>query len=1120
METPEHGLDKGKLQMDVDALHGHGAYRAFRSRGIETLLMSNAPPASGFDVEDELPPCSGFRQRRKQMLAWRDNLFSEYHQGWRRLTVDPPPLVRHALGIPLTLRLKYPLVVRMLWSLAGAFTHPAVSVWLARRVLSGVNTYHGRKLVFVAGQYRWFTGQRLDYSPALDFVTRFAAPPTTMADLTRLHHSDENWVRAYYKLGARSVKQLGIHLRRRIESDDGPLVELLVDEGILTSTKQLDSWPRRPDYLRGGVRFDDVEIDAARNIVRRLLKVGASTTAVLNACQIDRPKFRVRQFDENVALLDARKVELSSLVDLAGSLLWTAAPDRWRFLLDTLQLHHAGDLARFLELLRANGEPSFALGKALVACGMSAEELAHCQQLLLLEPGDPESPIHALRLFTRPPFSLSARVIGGMRRYPRDSCSLEPFLCELARHGLTSPEEVRDFERCYLAFSSDTFGPLLDIAVPRSAKATSNQLATWVHSAGRIGQVDTIALAVRLLRIATLEDLDRLLVLVPLGGAMIQYLVEEKRLNTLKSLRHWFRNDASGVLELKVWGAIGAIERFALDDAFERRNFARVNHNIGTLLSELRDRVGASLGRRPRDPNDPARAGYDEAVPSARDAIRPGLLADARLVLSTTRGALFRSLLDATSRVEVQARLAEVEPLLDDLLRGRGPDHAQLSELEVEAIALVYETGPDTVANLWPDLHGQNGDLNAFVLADHYTMRWQKVERQLRDGARLEIKSLVALAELPALVSAIREDWRGEMPGACNGLRPSQFRDEADVSGLLHHLAVLCVLASGDDQVEASLQRWHQGRSALLAGGVSYTELEQLRAFIEHTLPDALELLARARMRTLPDNAAERLARQLGAPGMDAAQSSSQRLEASVAATLDKLQKTWRRWLSRERGKFPTGNMGLTETALHAVVSKSPSAFFARHAVGLCTRNDVGMWKEARHCHMLVFDRAQRRLAGMAMLYFEVVPAIHPVKPTLIIRALNPVAQFAAQHDLSNVVDSYFDTAIAVAEENDLAAVAFPGDAGDLMSNVPALQRDISKRHVGPARTYFSRSTLASGTEARRLERAVRVSCTFEGYAQGGSGTTSTLYAIWFGRTSGVVHAEAGRPNARTGALA
>lgn len=75
---------------------------------------------------------------------------------------------------------------------------------------------------------------------------------------------------------------------------------------------------------------------------------------------------------------------------------------------------------------------------------------------------------------------------------------------------------------------------------------------------------------------------------------------------------------------------------------------------------------------------------------------------------------------------------------------------------------------------------------------------------------------------------------------ACNGLRPSRFYDEAaDVEGLVHHLAVLCAIASTDEQVAASLRRWEDCRAGLLAGTVPYAELEHLQIFFETILPDA-----------------------------------------------------------------------------------------------------------------------------------------------------------------------------------------------------------------------------------------------------------------------------------------
>jgi hypothetical protein len=117
-------------------------------------------------------------------------------------------------------------------------------------------------------------------------------------------------------------------------------------------------------------------------------------------------------------------------------------------------------------------------------------------------------------------------------------------------------------------------------------------------------------------------------------------------------------------------------------------------------------------------------------------------------------------------------------------------------------------------------------------------MRWQRTQRRLRDGARLDTRGLSAIAQLPGLVSEFNAHWTVDMFLACKCLRPSRFDDKAaDVEGLVHHLAVLCAIASGDDQVAATLCRWQDSRDGLLAGTVPYAELEHLRPGLMSEVP-------------------------------------------------------------------------------------------------------------------------------------------------------------------------------------------------------------------------------------------------------------------------------------------
>ncbi|KQW02920.1 hypothetical protein [Rhizobacter sp. Root1221] len=1085
---------------------GKERYRAFRRRLLESVAQEPQPAWLAWRQDDEeTDQCHPLQGLRRRVVAMREQLYWR-HGNDRGLSEEPSADVRRALGIPSGLRLSYPLSRRLLQSTAGAFAPPHLMMRIARRELQNVRTYHGRRLLFSAVLHRFFvSGESLRLTDALDFALLRLEGKVTHGQLREIEPRSVHWVRAFYKLGVRTAPALLECFRQRRDSDDGPLIELLVDEKVIQAPAELAAWPARPHYAGHVRRVAPDQMGSARAVVQCLMQLGVPRAAIAKACQDDHPNFRHVRLLENLVILEEHDICVPTVAAGVGKFLWAASPQRWRFLVDVLRLRAAEDLVLFVELLRRDSEMNTDLAEALLSLQATPRGMADCQQVLLLGAEDPAAPVRALERLSLPPFSFTPSEFGRVRDFAHDDGPLEAFLDCLARHGVVAPQEVLAFERCYhRRMSLDNFARLLDIGVACRGGAPVVELADWVNRAARIDKVDACEVAADLLRLGTLLDLDRMLAVAPLGASVLRYLIVEKRVKPLDKLLRWFYHDAPGVLEVKLWGPLGDIERVMLDDAFERRRFNVVNHNVGCAYAAGRHRAAAQLRPRPAYSDRAACDAYNRTLDRLINEQRAALVQQMREVLLLTGGVLLTSLLDAGSAEEARTRLEAFKPLLADLVAGRGPAVPQLSPLEAEAVALVYGISPAGVEQLWPELVGHEQDLSALALADHYPMRWRQAHRRLRDGARLDEKGLGAIARLPSLVNAFNARWKSDMFDACKGLRPSRIDDDAaDVDGLLHHLAVLCAIASGDDQVAASLCRWQDSRDGLLGGSVPYGELEHLRTFFETILPDALDSQAPVRLRRLAGEPAARLIQRLGVKIQPDIKLDRDRLVQAMAATRSRVLPVYLKWNARERGKFPKVGQQHAETVLHAVVSKTPAAFFAKEAVGLCTRHDVHMWKEARHAHLLVFDPTQRCLAGMAMLYVEVIPAIDSIQPTLVIRALNPVARYAAGHDSTSIVEAFFATAMTIAAENNLAAVAFPGDGGmHLLSNVSEIENDIRKRYVKSAQSRFGLGPLPV-EQGGVLDRAVRVEATFHGYAVGGGGTVSSLYVIWRGAEAG-----------------
>ncbi|WPM85082.1 hypothetical protein QNH14_00950 [Apirhabdus apintestini] len=102
-----------------------------------------------------------------------------------------------------------------------------------------------------------------------------------------------------------------------------------------------------------------------------------------------------------------------------------------------------------------------------------------------------------------------------------------------------------------------------------------------------------------------------------------------------------------------------------------------------------------------------------------------------------------------------------------------------------------------------------------------------------------------------------------------------------------------------------------------------------------------------------------------------------------------------------------------------------------------------------------------------------------------------------ATHTSSSIVDAFFDVAIQIAKDNALAAVAFPYHNGvHLLSNHPAIEKDIDKRYIKPSVRQFYGQPDNEYVEWRIKPRAI--GSTFFAYELGDE-KVSELYAIWSG---------------------
>ena len=460
----------------------------------------------------------------------------------------------------------------------------------------------------------------------------------------------------------------------------------------------------------------------------------------------------------------------------------------------------------------------------------------------------------------------------------------------------------------------------------------------------------------------------------------------------------------------------------------------------------------------------------------------------------------------------IDAALAEFKPLLQDLLAGRGPAGKDLTALEVDAISMVYRTPPGVVEDLWPELIGRESDLNSLRLAASYPMTWRAEAHVLRDGAVLDTAGLSMLAAMSDRSDQFARDCLADMSQATQGLRPSRIGDAAaDRVGLSQHLSVLCAIAGGDELAASALSHWKSDRAKMAEGSLPFSDVLRIENFFSTTLPDAIEAEALRFARKLAPKSADELAGKLSLLASEKA-STAERLSEAASHAMQWVQRPFLKWARKERKKFVPVGAADSETILHAVLTKSPAAFFGKGSAGLCTRADTDMWNEARHSHLVVFDLRNKRLAGMAMVYVQVIPQIDRQRPTLVIRALNPIEPYSSQHNASSIIQGFVETAVKIAKDNGLAAVALPGNSSEhLLTNNVKIEDALSDGYMRSAYPHCDARSVLDSCE--KLNRPLKVTASFSGYAEG-KAVVSWLGVIWIAGMDGAVTARQAAPPA------
>ncbi|MGK8436738.1 hypothetical protein ACRS3X_05175 [Ectopseudomonas hydrolytica] len=1010
------------------------------------------------------------------------------------------PLLRRALRIPDEIRLLPTSAEK--WGQCLMLCLPlGLTVRRARAQLQAIGTHEGRALVFALQVDRTIPGQH-HFAPSLDFALRRLQPPRSFESLRNMGFVDFGWMQACYRLGVRGMDEMDrvarARHRRRI---DGSLLLALVELGAIRSVEDLEQLPSHNDGHYGDHQPDRHDVGKFRQVVQLLLDAGAVPTSIVPLVKHPISYFDPQRLSATLAVLGLEGWELSTLLETAGRQLLLAKPERWAFLCDVLGLRAAADLGRFARLLEG-GRPNRAFALALRTAGADVDALDACQSLIL-EVGardDVSLPVAALQRLLASPHTFTFADLAKAKDYLLSECDLQAFLRVLVEHGYGGAEHVLAFQNCYQRFGADMLHRWLGIAGACGAGEASAAVAGWVARAGSGGYIESFDYLLQAGELRTLTHLQQTVELAPLGASLLRYVREERGVGDLSALRNWYYHDAEGIKDLRFWYELDGLHRVLLDDAFERRNFTLLEGNRDVVDRYIGERITTALGAFPFRTDEETREAYHEASRALRKELGAALVPRLRDMLVASDGLLLRSLIEHIDEPvqQLRQRIAALAPLLGDLFAGAGPSKAILSDLEADLIAIVYRTTPYTIRSHWRQVIGRERDVAGLVAGARYPMQWLRAELRL-DGL-MEPRDLQALSEALLFAARFAAEYRQDMHAVCRPLGAKPLQDAAaDVWSLRSHLGLLLAIAGTDSNVRAWLDKGNEAIVAIAeAGSLAYQQVESLHTLFDVQLVDALDVLEAGFVEGLDDAAAGTLASRLAMRDRVGSATAKDDLRQALATARQVVLRVYRRWAARQKDRFTPQGLEGVHTQLQAIVSKAPAAFFAKEAACLCTRANTDMWQEERHAHLLVFAPSEKRLAGMALLYFERIPALDADRDTLVIRAINPVGGFLASHAVPSIVDAYFDVAIGIARDNGLAAVAFPSPHGmHLMSNHKDIEDDIGERFIKRALTY--RCWKPEEESTSWLEQPRRVTAKFYAY-QSGEVPVETLYAVWHAR--------------------
>jgi hypothetical protein len=1056
---------------------------------------------------------------RKFVTAFRETVLHEFDElmQTRRAT---EALVRKALGIPISIPLYASMwdgCINILYRLAST----DISIRRAARLLRQVRTHEGRHFVFarfIDGTLPW----RKDFfSPSTSLLLRYFTHSTADSESERVHNTNVNTLKALHRVGVSDTQTLWEHVQTLPETVEPVLLRILVEEKIIESSSQLSYFrDSKKNFHRRSI--EDSSVANFKLVVRALKQHNVAIEDILQLAQVEHHR-EPSKFAETVKLLNKAGIhDIGKVFRHVGEVLWTGELSSWDFVLNDLRVLSAEDLGLFKDILVQSGTPASELGTYLRSKRLRPAELAAFGRIFsLVARGQSSDSIARFQVLCDAPNMLPPVDLVACERYLRNRQvgDVKQFLVCLHVHGYVNPQAILEFQPCFANLSFERFDMLLGIFRSRKNGDSASGAANWLQEYGRRFNVTNYSDAVleylvSAIPLPTATSLFDILPACRMELPVIEYVVRSIGLSTGKDVLEWVKKNGCHFKAYQRFEDRDEVLKLLMDDAKSRNNFAFVNRNYARFVIELDGLAREKLGAFKPAKNRAESEAISESLRRLKNELKGPLLECVRLVLARNGGLLLPSLLAIAFRVPTQLTDAIdcLTPLIDEVMMGRGPSHATLTDLEADALETIYGFSLSQLPVAWDEVAGMEHHVQAWCQNPSVTMRLKTVS--YKTDKTLDSYGVEALRNARdfALRFEPKRFQDQDMFVACKNLSPKQLMvkqdgtDGANVITLHRHFGVLLAVARGYPVVDTWLNEKIDELMALEAGGGNSRQLlNELNAFLAPGVQDGLRacvdgFLARFSQKDISDLLFRFSGRQIEPDEqIDFREIAKSEILKSVELIIPK----YTRWVSRELSKFEKSDAGTASIAkLAASVSKYPAAFFTKSLTDLCTDDNVKMWAEPRHAHLVVFDPARKKFVGMAMVYRESFPALAGGKPSLIIRGINLTSEALEEYDLTSIVEGFFHAATEIALKSGLACVAIPsGTSQHYLSNHDVIQEEIEDRFLAAARQ--GRSELVQMVDldrkpnysSRRFGRSEE-NTRFYAYEKG-SGAVSTLFIIW-----------------------